>query len=161
MLRKAAEKDISRMAEILIFAKRMAYRPIFRNDTVSFNEMQVLPLAEKLARPSGLNGWFVYDDGIVRGVMEWGMAESGNPDAVQLCSFFVDPFFQQMGYGRRMMEDFIRWAGEKGYRCVILWVLEKNERARRFYEKAGFAFDGGRRLEEGTLEYLLRYMKIV
>ena len=31
-----------------------------------------------------------------------------------------------------------------GYRCIMLWVLEDNARARRFYERAGFAPDGAR-----------------
>ena len=35
MIRAASKKDASRLAEILIFAKRMAYRPIFQNDIVS------------------------------------------------------------------------------------------------------------------------------
>jgi RimJ/RimL family protein N-acetyltransferase len=29
-----------------------------------------------------------------------------------------------------------------GYGCITLWVLEGNARARRFYERAGFAPDG-------------------
>lgn len=45
MIRRAEIKDASRLAEILIFAKRTAYRQIFNNDNVSFNEMQVLDLA--------------------------------------------------------------------------------------------------------------------
>jgi hypothetical protein len=45
MIRKAATKDASRLAEILIFVKRTAYRLIFNNDKVSFNEMQLLNLA--------------------------------------------------------------------------------------------------------------------
>jgi putative acetyltransferase len=45
MIRRAEVNDASRLAEILIFAKRTAYRQIFNNDNVSFNEMQVLDLA--------------------------------------------------------------------------------------------------------------------
>lgn len=161
MLRRASERDISRIAEILIFAKRMAYRPIFRNDLVSFNEMQVIPLAENLSEPGKLERWLVYDDGIVRGAMEWRTSDNSRLDTVQIQSFFVDPFFQQMGYGRRMMEDFCRWVNENGYRSITLWVLEKNERARYFYQKAGFTFEGGRKLETGTSEYLLQYIKIL
>ena len=47
MIRKAVAKDIPRIAEIIVFGKRVAYRPIFQNDMVSFNEMQVVSTAEE------------------------------------------------------------------------------------------------------------------
>ena len=45
LIRQATISDASRIAEILIFTKRMNYRTIFQNDKVSFGEMQVYPLA--------------------------------------------------------------------------------------------------------------------
>lgn len=51
MIRVATIKDASRLAEIQIFSKRKAFRPIFQNDDVSFNEMSVLRLAFVLGRP--------------------------------------------------------------------------------------------------------------
>ena len=47
MVRHATMKDISRIAEIIVFGKRVAYRPIFQNDEVSFNELQVLDIIEE------------------------------------------------------------------------------------------------------------------
>ena len=44
MVRKATKQDISRIAEIIVFGKRVAYRSIFQNDVVSFNEMQVIDI---------------------------------------------------------------------------------------------------------------------
>ena len=46
MIRKADKQDIARIAEIIVFGKRVAYRPIFKNDYVSFNELQVVNLYE-------------------------------------------------------------------------------------------------------------------
>lgn len=39
MIRRATIDDISRIAEILVFVKRMNYRPIFQNDDYSFGEL--------------------------------------------------------------------------------------------------------------------------
>jgi len=36
---------------------------------------------------------------------------------------------------------------DNGFTAVVLWVLETNARARRFYEVAGFAPDGGEQVE--------------
>ena len=44
MIRKATMQDVPRIAEIIVFGKRVAYRPIFNNDIVSFNELQVVNL---------------------------------------------------------------------------------------------------------------------
>jgi ribosomal protein S18 acetylase RimI-like enzyme len=36
----------------------------------------------------------------------------------------------------------------RGFDEAVLWVLETNERARRFYEKAGWKTDGQTKTEE-------------
>lgn len=160
VIRKAKQEDIPRIAEILIFAKRTAYRPIFRDDAVSFNGMQVVKLAGELEREGAVDHMVVYDDGIVRGMMEKRRGDSPDyPDSMQLCSFYVDPFFQGCGIGRRMMEQFLDETKKNGFQRIYLWVLEKNSRARGLYESYGFAFDGTKALQDGTAEYLLRYVR--
>ena len=68
MIRKATPSDLSRIAEILVFVKRIKYRPIFQNDAYSFGELQVLRVAEKYAESNILDNIYVYDDGIVKGL---------------------------------------------------------------------------------------------
>lgn len=65
LIRKAAIEDISRIAEILVFVKRMNYRVIFRNDAVSFGEIQVLPVAEQYSDPQILENKGFYQRSIV------------------------------------------------------------------------------------------------
>lgn len=69
-IRKATVQDASRIAEILIFTKRMNYRDIFHDDKVSFGEMQVYPLVlDYMSNPERLENIWVYDDGIVKGMV--------------------------------------------------------------------------------------------
>jgi hypothetical protein len=50
--------------------------------------------------------------------------------------------------------------GEAGYVRVVLWVLADNARARRFYDKAGFAPDGGTNILAGLGGVLeVRYVR--
>ena len=42
IIRKVEAKDLCRIAEILVFSKRLNYRPIFHNDEYSFGELQVV-----------------------------------------------------------------------------------------------------------------------
>lgn len=159
MIRKATVKDASRLAEILIFTKRCTYRPIFQNDPVSFNEMSVLDLALHFRDDaSALDGIYVYDDGIVRGMMH--IREHTLPDTktvFQLEELYVDSFFQKQGIGKLLMHDFLKKAHEQNAASAFLWVLEKNLSARSFYEAFGFRSSGERKLEPETPEYLLKY----
>jgi putative acetyltransferase len=160
-IRKAKIEDASRLAEILIFTKRTSYRSIFKNDYVSFNEMQVLNLALDFQNREGaLDNILVYDDGIVKGMMHREKSlDTDYSDSIIIYEFFVDTFFQGNGIGSEMMKLLLHEAETLSAKNIYLWVLEENYIARKFYEFFGFAHDGTRRLETGTEVYLLRYRK--
>ncbi len=50
----------------------------------------------------------------------------------------VDPEFQGLGLGKRLMERAFEFLRHRGFSRVALWVGEKNETAKKFYEKLGF-----------------------
>ena len=142
MIRKATPSDISRIAEILVFVKRIKFRPIFQDDDYSFGELQVLPVAEKYRNPDILNNIWVYDDGIVKGLIRI--------DGHQIVELYVDYFFQGQGIGSQLIEF------AKDYFPVsFLWAVEKNTDAIRFYEAHGFHLTDIKEFEEGTTEYLV------
>ena len=133
MIRRATLDDASRIAEILVFTKRMNYRRIFQNDKVSFGEIQVYPLAaEYIENPDKLEHIWVYDDDFVKGMV--------HIDGETISELYVDSFFENQGIGGEL---------------IRLWVLEKNTDAIRFYKKHGFTLTGARRLEEGTTEHIV------
>ena len=141
MIRKATVEDISRIAEILVFVKRMNYRSIFQNDAVSFGEIQVIPVAEEYSDPKILENIRVYEsDGIVKGLIR-----IVGKEVVEL---YVEHFFQGQGIGAELIE----YAKEESD-VRYLWVLEKNTDAIRFYEANGFHITDNKKLEEGTPEY--------
>ena len=108
MIRKATKEDASRLAEIQIYAKRYSYRSIFQNDEVSFNEMQVLKLALFYQRhPGSIDNIYVFDDGIVKGMMQWNCESS---ERWELKELYVDPFFQGEGIGTSLIKNFIESA---------------------------------------------------
>ena len=161
MIRQAEAKDISRIAEILIFTKRMTYRPIFQNDKVSFGEMQVLPLAEKFQKhPECLTDIWVYDEEVVKGLMTIRMDPSPeNKRKLQIESLYVDVFFHNEGIGRKLLMFAENMAKEQGATELFLWVLEKNKHAHTFYKRNGFEVCTDRELENGTSEYIVKYRK--
>ena len=62
----------------------------------------------------------------------------------ELYALYVRPAWWSTGTGRALMDHVLARVSVAGYGCITLWVLEGNARARRFYERAGFAPDGTR-----------------
>jgi ribosomal protein S18 acetylase RimI-like enzyme len=60
----------------------------------------------------------------------------------ELYSLYVHPAWWSTGTGRDLMDRVLATMSAAGYLSVMLWVLRDNSRARRFYERAGFAPDG-------------------
>ena len=56
------------------------------------------------------------------------------------------------------MTDALTGLRDEGFFDAILWVLEENPRARRFYEHAGWTADGGVK-DEQWLEKLVREVR--
>lgn len=61
----------------------------------------------------------------------------------ELYAIYVDPGWWSTGIGRSLMDEVLAATRAGRYERIGLWVLEKNARARRFYERAGFEPDGG------------------
>lgn len=152
MLRKAEKKDIARIAEIIIFTKRHTYRDIFKNDHVSFNVMQVLSEAETYSKPHALDNMFVYDDGIVKAMINAEITD----EKITISDFYVDKFFQGEGIGTYVMKEFEKMANG---RKIYFWVLDKNTPAREFYEHLGFSLTGIKQEFENSGFYILQYSK--
>ncbi|MBQ4088420.1 MAG: GNAT family N-acetyltransferase [Clostridia bacterium] len=135
--------DISRIAEILVFVKRINFRQIFQNDAYSFGELQVLKVAEEYSDPEMLEHIWVYDDGIVKGLI--------HIEGAEVRTLYVDSFFQNSGIGAQLLEF-----AKSEFHVNYLWAIEKNVNAIRFYKAHGFHKTDIRKFEEGTTEYLIK-----
>ncbi|MBQ8120933.1 MAG: GNAT family N-acetyltransferase [Ruminococcus sp.] len=121
----------------------MKYRPIFQDDVYSFVELQVLAVAKKYIEAGIIDNMFVYDDGIVKGLIHI----EGN----EIVELYVDCFFQDQGIGSKLIEY-----AKEHFPITFLWVIEKNIDAIRFYEAHGFHLTSTKKIEEGTTEYIVK-----
>lgn len=143
-IRKAAIDDRSRVAEIYVFNNRINYFPIFRDESFSFGELQVVSLADQyFGKEEVLKNLYVYDDGLIKGFVQ--------TDGTEICKLYVEPFFQSEGIGSSLIEFAIR-----EFHADHLWALEKNIRAIAFYKRHGFRLTGQKKFEEGTTEYIVK-----
>lgn len=143
-IRQAEPRDLTRIAEILVFNYRLNFYPIFRSDDFYFGELQTDALAESFRKE--LDQLWVYDDGVVKGFC---MA-----DGTYLRRLFVEPVLQGRGIGGRLLRFAVEEQGVNH-----LWALEKNVRAIAFYQRHGFVLTPERKPEDDTDEYLVRMEK--
>ena len=142
-LRPARAEDLFRIAEIEIFNYRLNFYPIFRSDAYYFGEKTVPNLTAFYANEPGvIENTVVYDDGVVKGFVR---VQNG-----EIEKLFVEPVLQNRGIG----DALFRYAEETlgGRR---LWVLEKNPRAIRFYERHGFHLTEQKKRVDDTNEFLI------
>lgn len=99
-------------------------------------------------------------DGTVVGFVSVGPSRDSDASG-ELFAIYVDPDHWGTGAGRDLITAGERCLRELGHVDAILWVLEDNPRARRFYERAGWHHDGTRRPIEifGTEVTEVRYRK--
>lgn len=84
-------------------------------------------------------------------------------DYGEIISIYLLPEYVGKGYGRALMDRAVEELKQAGYRHLLLWVLEENHRARRFYETYGFTLSeekltqniGGKELSEVMYVYQL------
>ncbi|GAA3777682.1 GNAT family N-acetyltransferase [Micromonospora maritima] len=66
----------------------------------------------------------------------------------EIVAVYLLPTFWGQGAGRLLMEAGMLRLAKAGYREIVLWVLETNGRARRFYEAGGWRADGSKKTDD-------------
>ena len=67
-----------------------------------------------------------------------GVRDTADPAAAYLTAMWVDPASRGTGAADALVEAVIAWAASEDIPVVRLYVLERNERARRLYARRGF-----------------------
>lgn len=97
--------------------------------------------------------------GQVAGFVAFGASrdEDAPPFGAEIWAIYVKPAFWSTGAGRRLWLAALGQMQAEGYKSISLWVIAGNDRAIRFYERAGFVAEpesrkkfahGGATLEE-------------
>ncbi len=83
--------------------------------------------------------------GVVVGYVSLGrVRDEGMPaDLGEIWALYVLPGHQGGGLGSTLLTAAVARLRALGFQAVVLWVLTGNVSARTFYERRGFALDGG------------------
>ncbi len=66
----------------------------------------------------------------------------------EISAIYLHPDYWRKGLGAKLCAAALNELSKLGYKEVLLWVLEDNSQARRFYENLGFELEGKTKLEE-------------
>lgn len=151
-IRETVTADVDAVAALRVAGWQYAYAGLMPQaylDSLSEREDAARHRERLAARAgSGAPGDLVAvgDDGRVLGWAAFGpyrAAERRTADA-ELYALYVRPELIGTGVGRELTAATRTEALGRGAPRLFVWVVEGNARARRFYERAGFAADGGR-----------------
>lgn len=159
-IRQAETRDAFPLACLHVDAWQAAYRGIVPDSFL--NRLTVKGREIHFARVLDLKRdqiLLAEAEGRVSGFIVSGPARNEGLDvtAAEVTGFYVAPVFWRQGIGSSLLEKAVDHLAFLGYRELTLWVLEKNWRARRFYEARGFERSSG--LKEFDLGIVVRAVR--
>lgn len=149
-VREAKYEDMACAAGIMVTSFRTAFAEFVSPETmdVCTNPDNCRAMLESIY----LEGKMHFLMGSDQGFLCWQETEDG----VEIAAIHSLPVSWGTGLGHAMLTEALKQIGD---RPVHLWAFKENTRARRFYEKHGFHWDGNERgsVFDGTLE--VRYVR--
>ncbi len=146
-IREMAADDIDAVAEIRVRGWQFAYRGLMPQsylDALSVEE-DAAARRERWATPwPGIMVLIAERDGRPVGFCAFGPTRDDDhaQRTFDIYAIYARPEAIGTGAGRALMDAALDRCRAAGVDSVALWVLTGNDRARRFYERAGFRTDG-------------------
>jgi ribosomal protein S18 acetylase RimI-like enzyme len=147
VVREAREGDARPVAEVHVASWRAAYRGLLPDELLAS-----LSVEERTERwqewlRGGVGMIVLERDEAVMGFAAFGPARDGDADVGEVYAIYLDPREWGRGSGRALMDAAVARLRESGFDEAVLWVLETNERARRFYGAGGWRTDGATKVD--------------
>lgn len=153
-IRLATGPDAPAIASLHLRAWQWAYRG-------QLPDSYLAGLTERLAQraawwqhhlgspPPDARTWVAEANGRIVGFADTGSSRDSDaaPETGELTAIYLDPEVVGTGVGRALLTHAVDDLRQRGFRRVTLWVLATNQRARRFYEIAGWQPDGVMKVE--------------
>ncbi len=137
---------------------RVAYRGVIPDEYLDALDIEVRASRYKFDAdgPDDLATWIALEDGAVVGFVTIGPCDDEDTlGAGEIYGLYVEPDRWRSGVGARLMAEGKERLRERGFSGAVLWVLERNPRARAFYEACGWRVDGATKTIDFAAETLV------
>jgi ribosomal protein S18 acetylase RimI-like enzyme len=162
-VRPATAADAEQIARVHVESWRTAYRGLVPQailDGLSIERRSDL-WSRRLLEPGETRTWLGGQDGEIVGFVATGRPSDPvlPADCAEVESIYLLAESRGLGLGRLLLTTATRDLVERGFASAILWVFTANDRARRFYEAAGWRPDGTSQILDfdGTAIEEIRY----
>lgn len=146
-IRAATPKDARGIAEVHVASWHWAYRddlPASALEGRTVEDRERMWSEWFASREPAADVLVAVEDGSIVGFSGFGV--SRDDGAYEVTGEIRTIYLLEEAVGKGIGRDLFARANERlralGYQRATLWVLETNERSRRFYEKAGWIWDG-------------------
>src|SRR5690349_20329886 len=143
-LRPGTVSDARAIANLHVASWRWAYRDLMPAATLA--DLSVDARARNWAALLARQEVCVFvgeREGVLAGFAACGPAREPGVSAGigELYAIYLDESATGTGVGAALLANALAALAQKGFSSATLWVLEGNQRARRFYERHGFRLD--------------------
>lgn len=141
LIRKVMPGDETVLAYIQTESWKAAFKDILEEEELTrcANFDRATQMYQRLLEEQKGNGYILEISGKGHCIAWWDTSREGDmPDYAELICIHSLQDNWSKGYGSKMMDRVLTDIAEAGYKKVMLWVFEKNTRARKFYEAKGF-----------------------
>jgi ribosomal protein S18 acetylase RimI-like enzyme len=151
VVREAGLGDAPEVARVHVETSRAAYEGLLPDELRSAFTFERRRATWSETLRGGAEFVYVAEDGgRVVGFASGGPERGGDVEYDgELYTVYVLPARQRLGAGRLLTLAVAERLASEGFRAMLLWVLEENEGARRFYETLGGAPVRAKREERG------------
>ena len=149
-VRKANNQDMALAAHIMVTSFRTAFASFVTKETMDActNPANCRAMLEGIYREGKMHFLMGEDQGFLC----WQKTEQGT----EIAAIHSLPESWGTGLGHAMLTEALKQIGDQP---VYLWAFKENTRARRFYEKHGFCWDGSERVSEFDGAVEVRYVR--
>ena len=144
-IHEAAEKDALIFARVLCESWKAAYADIITPTEMAKNTDAEKRAAffETLIKSSQRNFYIAFDGTVSCGVCSISASrDSDLQNYGEIVALYTLAEYWGRGVGQLLMQRGLAELKARNFDHIMLWTFEKNTRARRFYERNGFVFDG-------------------
>jgi GNAT superfamily N-acetyltransferase len=149
-VRAAVRQDAGSIAEVHVASWRAAYHGVFSDlflDSLSVDDRarrwrQVLIDGREHVA-------VIEEDGQIVGFAVVGASrddDAADAQVGELQAIYLHPHWWEHGFGAGLIDAATAWLVDAGFLAATLWVLDRNDHARRFYEHHGWRPDGSVKL---------------